>query len=187
VTSIVAVVDKQASSASVGLGAELTRIAEAEHLGAWIVNVDAEHQFRDMESEIARIIRDAQVNRERLLRENGSIRPGWYTFHDLEPLPTREWQAFIAEHERLKQLGIIEVKPVRATRKHGVLVMVQRGAMGFGSFGEELDVAIAKKLATLRVETDLERHLAVLVERWDRSNEPEDTPVPELPSDIHVL
>ena len=40
-----------------------------------------------MEPEIAKIIRDAQVNRERLLLEDGFIRPGWYTFRDLEPLP----------------------------------------------------------------------------------------------------
>lgn len=39
----------------------------------------------------------------------------------------------------------------------------------------------------LGLERDLDRHLGVLVERWDRSNEPLDTPVPEIPAEIDVL
>lgn len=187
VTSIVAEVELKAEGASSTLGGGLTEIAEAEHLGAWLVNIDAEHRFRDMEPEIAKIIRDAQVNRERLLREDGFIRPGWYTFHDLQRLPTREWDPFMAEHERLKQLGIIEVKPIRATRENGVMIMVSRSAEGFGSFREELDGAMARKIGTLRREHDLERHLGVYLRRWDRSSEPEDTPVPEIAYEIDVL
>ena len=85
-----------------------------------------------------------------------------------------------------KQLGIIEVKPVQ-TAEHGVFIMVQRGAVGFGSFDEGLNRAIAKKLGTLRAEHDLERHLGILVERWDRSSDPTDTPVPDIPPEIDVL
>jgi hypothetical protein len=53
-----------------------------------------------------------------------------------------------------------------------------------GSFTPELFRALEAKRKVLGLEADPERHLRVLVERWDRSNEPEDTPAPEIPAEM---
>lgn len=62
-----------------------------------------------------------------------------------------------------------------------------RSAAGIGSFSRELERAVHAKVATLAREHDLERHLGVLVDHWDVSNEAEETPVPEIPTEIDVL
>jgi hypothetical protein len=126
------------------------------------------------------------VNRERLLREGGFIRPGWYTSDDLMRLPQREWRAFTDEHERVKELGVIELKPIHSERENVVHVLPSRGGT-VESFTPELVEALDRKREVLGLERDRERHLGILVERWDRSNEPEDTPVPEIPAEIDVL
>jgi hypothetical protein len=52
---------------------------------------------------------------------------------------------------------------------------------------DELAGAVAAKAATLRREHDLERHLGVLVDRWDVLNESGATPLPQIPEEIDFL
>jgi hypothetical protein len=139
-----------------------------------------------MGPEVAKILRDAQPNRERLLAEGGSIRPGHYTADDLRRLPRGEWGAYIAEHARVRELGIVDLWPIQGNREHVVYVLPTRGSV-IGSFTAELLDRLEAKREVLGLEVDLERHLGVLVERWDRSNEPKETPVPEIPAEIDVL
>jgi hypothetical protein len=186
VTSIVAAVDRSGDSAIMKLGERLTRLAEGEGLGAWIVSLRTDRPVRAMEDEVAKILRDAQVNRERLLQEGGFIRPGWYTSDDLMRLPREQWGAYIAEHDRVKSLGIQHLTPIHSERENVVFVVPTRGAV-IESFAPELFHALEEKREVLGLEHDLEGHLGVLVERWDRSNEPQETPVPEFPAEIDVL
>jgi hypothetical protein len=186
VTSIVAAIDRAGGKAIMALGERLTALAEEEELGAWIVALHTDRDVRAMEPEVAKILRDAQVNRERLLREGGFIRPGWYTSDDLMRLPRREWSAYTAEHERVKELGIVDLTPIHSERENVVYVLPSR-ADTVGSFTPELLGALEAKREVLALVPNVERHLSVLVERWDRSNEPEETPVPEIPAEIDVL
>lgn len=186
VTSIVAAVDRGGGKAIMALGERLTALAEEEKLGAWIVALRTDRPVGPMEPEIAKILRDAQANRERLLREGGFIRPGWYSSDDLLRLPRREWSVYTAEHERVKALGIVDLTPILSEREDVVYVIPSRTDLVL-SFTPELDRALERKREVLRLERDYERHLGVLVERWDRSNDPEATPVPEIPPEIDFL
>jgi hypothetical protein len=59
-----------------------------------------------------------------------SIRPGQYTSDDLLRLHHDQWSSVIAEHERLKELGLDDVHPLRMEkREHFVGVVPMRGAM----------------------------------------------------------
>lgn len=119
-----------------------------------------------MEPEIETILR-AWRPKPRAYSKRTAIRPGTYT---LDTVPRSQWDAYIAEHRRVKALGIVELKPVRSDREHVVYVVPIRGAFGIGSFSEELRRAAEAKAATLARERDLERHLGVLVDRWDRAS-----------------
>lgn len=112
VTSIVAPVDKRGERAADALGLRLSEVAEAEELGAWLVIVRSDRDLRRAAADIAKILRDAQPIRERLLATEGYIRPGSYTSDDLFRLRRGAWDAYIAEHGRLKSLGIEELKPI---------------------------------------------------------------------------
>jgi hypothetical protein len=186
VTSIVAAVDRRGDSAIMALGRRLTALAEEEELGAWIIALQNDRSVRAMEPDVVKILRDAQPIRERLLADDGSIRPGYYTGEDLLRRPRDVWSAYIAEHGRLRELGIVDLKPIQSEKRNVVYVLPTRGGT-VGSFTAELLERLQEKREVLGLEANLERHLGVLVERWDRSNEPEDTPVPEIPAEIDVL
>lgn len=186
VTSIVAAVDRAGTSEILDLGERLTAYAEEEELGAWIVALRTDGDVRLIEPEVREILRDAQQVRERLLATGGFIRPGWYTSEDLMRLPRREWSTYTAEHERVKALGIEDLTPIRSERENVVHVLPSRGDLVV-SFTPELAGALEAKREVLGLVGDHEHHLGVLLERWDRSNEPEDTPVPEIPEEIDVL
>ena len=166
----------------------LSVLAEEEGWGAWLVAVRAIENVRALEPEIAKVIRDAQPIRERLLASNGWIRPNYYTADDLSSLPTaRRRREFVAEHERLKTMGLEEVKPVRAKKEHVVAVLPLSGVRAIGSFSTELEGALSDNEAKLGEVGDLERHLAVLVERFDALSDPTLTPLPALPPTIDCL
>jgi hypothetical protein len=185
VTAIVASQDESGARASDTLSKRLTRVAEAEGLGAWMVAVEIDRDFRRLEPEILKVIRDAQPIRERLLATGGFIRPGYYT-SDLMRLPRDRWASFMAEHERLRELGLNDVTPVRSSRENFVGVLPVRGAVIRG-FGVELQERVSAKADVLGEVGDLHRHLAVLVHRWDVSGDADSMPVPELPPTIDVL
>jgi hypothetical protein len=145
-----------------------------------------DRDMRLLEPEIIRIIREAQPLREQMLETDGFIRPGYYTDRDL-PRSSDRWASFIAEHIRLKGLGLEEVKPIRGKREHFVAVMPYASGYAGLSFDEELRTRVEAKASVLAEVEDLERHLAVLVHRWDVSNDPEDTAVPSIPPTLDVL
>lgn len=85
----------------------------------------------------------------------------------------------------MKALGIEDLTPINSESENAVYVLPSRGGI-VGSFTPDLLEALEAKREVLGPE-ELERHLAVFVERWNRSNEPADTPVPEIPDEIDVL
>lgn len=186
VTAIVSPEDMKGTRASIELSERLSRTAGAEKLGAWLVTARLDRDFRRLEPEIVKVLRDAQPIRRRLLESDGFIRPGYYSSDDLLRLPRDRWDAFIAEHNRLKEFGLEEVKPMESKREHAVHVLPYRSAM-IGSFDAELRERIASKADVLGKVGELERHLAVLVHRWDVSNDPRSTPVPPLPPTVDAL
>jgi len=142
--------------------------------------------MRRLGPEILKVIRKAQPMREQLLANSGSIRLGIYSSDDLGRLPPDRWGAFIAEHERLKELGLNGVTPIAGKRENYIGVMPGRADIVRG-FDEELRERINKKADALGKVGDLERHLAVLVYRWGVSGDPESMAVPELPPTIDIL
>jgi hypothetical protein len=129
-----------------------------------------------------------QPVRGRLLGEDGQIRPGHYTSDDLLALPNDEARRrFAAEHKRLKEMGLEEVKPVVAGREHVVGVLPLTGWFDIGPFTEELQTTVddnAKKLGEAR---GFEHHLAVLVDRFDASTYLELTALPRFAAELDVL
>jgi hypothetical protein len=186
VTAIVASQDESGSRASDPLSERLTRVAEAEGLGAWMISVEIDRDFRRLEPEILKVIRCAQPIREQLLATGGSIRPGYYTSDDLLRLPRDRWASFMAEHQRLRELGLNNVTPVRWSRENFVGVLPGRGAV-IGGFEVDLQERVNAKADVLGEVGDLQRHLAVLVHRWDVSGDADSMPVPALPPTIDVL
>jgi hypothetical protein len=186
VTTIVDPDDMAGARASEGLSQRLTKAAEDERLGSWIVSVHIDRDFRRLEREILTVIRDAQPVRARLLSTNGSIRLGRYTAEELRRLPHDQWGSFIAEHERLKELGLNEVWPVELDRDNYVGVLPGKGFVVRG-FDEELRERLSAKAKVLGKVGDFQRHLAVFVDRSDVAGDPESMAVPELPPTIDVL
>lgn len=186
VTAIVASGDEAGSRESVSLSERLTEAAEADGLGSWLVAVQIDRDFRLLEPEILDIIRQAQPDREQMLARGRFIRPGHYTHHDLERLPQDQWGAYIAEHERLKELGLTEVTPIASKRQNYIGVMPGRAGVVRG-FDEELRERVNAKAGVLGDVVDLQRHLAVLVHRWDVAGDTESMAVPELPPTIDIL
>jgi hypothetical protein len=166
----------------------LSTLAEREEPGAWLVTVRTDSSLKSLEPEIAKVLRDAQAVRDRLLREGGEIRPGHYTSQDLFALPSdAARKRFAAEHKRLKGMGLVSVKPVQAAREHVVGVLPMTGMREIGSFAEDLSRAVAENSGKLGEASGLEHHLAVLVDRFDASTEPALTGVPPLPRELDML
>ena len=126
VTAIVASQDEAGSRESVALSERLTKAAEVESLGEWLVAVRLDADYRMLEPEILTILRQAQPDREQMLADGGFIRPGWYTSQDLAKLAQSQWSSFIAEHERLKKLGLEDVTPTRSERENFIGVLPMR-------------------------------------------------------------
>lgn len=124
------------------------------------------------------------------MTSGGFIRPGWYTDSDFRKFPQDQWGAYIAEQARLKELGLNDVTPVRLERDNYVGVLPGRGAVIRG-FDDELHERVNAKAEVLTQVRDLQphlqRHLAVLVQRWDVSGDPDSMAVPELPDTIDIL
>jgi hypothetical protein len=171
------------------LTGRLSKIAEREGLGAWLVTVRTiGTNLRALETEIIKVLRDAQPVREKLLREDGQIRPGHYTSDELLALPNDEARRrFAAEHKHLKEMGLEEVKPVVAGREHVVGVLPLTGWFDIGPFTDELQEAVNDNAEKLGEPQGLEHHLAVLVDRFDASTYPELTALPFFPEELDVL
>jgi hypothetical protein len=92
----------------------LSRAAETENLGAWLVTVRTNaSRVMSLEPEILAVLEAAQVNRERLVAEEGDIRQGHYTSEDLLALGSDDARRrFAAEHKRLRDLGLVSFKPL---------------------------------------------------------------------------
>jgi hypothetical protein len=163
--------------ASIQRQEKLSRIAEQEQLGSWLVTVVAVKNLKAIEDDILKLI-----------RRGYPIRPGQYTHRDLMGFDTdRGRRDFIDMHRRLKDKGLVEVERWPSRRQNVVGLLLLTGARTIGGFSHPLKVAIddnAEKLGNVR---DHEHHLAVLVGRFDASTHPELTPVPALPIEIEVL
>jgi hypothetical protein len=165
----------------------LTETAEREHLGSWLVTVRTDKTLRDLEPEIIKVIAAAQPNRERMLSEDDQIRPGEYTSNDLARLPSSKAERlFIQEHDRLKRLGLVEVKPIRADREHAIAVFPMTGGDVVG-FGGDLEERVRDNVGKLGKVQGSEHHLAVFVDRHTASRSSELTPPPLLPPEIDFM
>lgn len=184
VTAIVASEDEAGSRESVRLSERLTEAAEAEGLGSLVVAVQIDRDFRLLQREILDIIRKKQSEREQMLAEGTSIRPGYFT--DLGKVPTDRLGAYIAEQERLKELGLNSVTPIAWKRENYIGVLPGRADVVRG-FDEELRERLDAKADVFGEVGDLQRHLAVILLRRDVSGDPDSMAVPELPPTIDIL
>lgn len=175
----------KATDAAIG---RLTALAEKEKWGAWLVAVVAIEKVKELEPIIADVIRDAIPMREKLLARGWGIRPNHYTSDDLRRLPSKKAErAFIERHRQVKAMGLEEVLPVESKGENIVAVVPFSGMRQFGPFNDELAKAVADNAKKLGDAGDLERHLAVLVDRFDFLADPELTPPPAFPPELDCL
>lgn len=166
----------------------LSEIAEREQLGAWLAAVRTDENLRDLQPEILNVIRTARPNRERMLRNDEQIRPGQYTANDLARLPSRKAERrFMEAHDRLKQMGLVEVKPIHGRREHVIAILPMTSVRDVVGFGDDLENAIEDNARKLGEADRYEHHLAVYVERFNASRSSDLTPPPHLPDEIDVL
>jgi hypothetical protein len=163
--------------ASIQRQEKLSKIAEREGLGSWLVTVVAVKDLKALEGDILKLI-----------RYRYPFRPGQYTHRDLMGFNTdRGRRAFVEMHRRLKDKGLVEVERWRSRRQNFVGILPMTGARIIGGFSHPLKVAIDDNTEKLGNVRDHEHHLAVLVGRFDASTYPELTPVPAPPNEIDVL
>ena len=175
----------KATDAAIG---RLTALAEKEKWGAWLVAVVAVERIKELEPIIADVIRDAVPMREKLLARGWGIRPNHYTSDDLRRLPSKKAQReFIERHRQVKGMGLEEVLPVESKRTNVVAVLPFSGMRVFGPFNDELAKAVGDNAKKLGEVQDLERHLAVLVDRFDLVPDSEATPPPAFPPELDCL
>lgn len=167
--------------------ARVSQVVERRRGG---VAVRPDGDYRKLAPEILTALRAALPDREQMLANKRFIRPGWYTDRDLAKLPRSQWSSFIAEHERLKELGLEDITPMRSERENYIAVLPISTAVVRG-FDEELLERVNAKADVLGQVGDfqphLQRHLAVFVHRWDVSGDPESMAVPGLPDTIDIL
>jgi hypothetical protein len=170
------------------LAAHLSSVAEQEELGSWLIAVSTGAQLRRLRQDIIKVIRDAQPNRERMLAEGASVRPGHYSASDLMRLSTRgEERRFMAEHERLRRAGLIEVRPLRAPTSNRVHLLPLTDFREIRPFPLELQDAVDANVEKLHRVPRSHRALAVLVERFDFEVVAASTRVPDLGGEIDEL
>ncbi len=175
----------KATDAAIG---RLTALAEKEKWGAWLAAVVAVERVKELEPIIADVIRDAIPMRETLVARGWGIRPNHYTSDDLRRLPSdRARRAFVKRHQQVKAMGLEEVLPVESRREHVVAVLPMSGVRVFGAFTEELRRAVTDNASKLGEVRGLERHLAVLVDRFDLVPDPDLTPPPKFPRGLDCL
>lgn len=175
----------KATDAAIG---RLTALAEKEKWGSWLVVVVAIERVKRLEPIIADVIRDALPMREKLLARGWGIRPNPYTSDDLLRLPSRKAQRkFIERHREVKAMGLEEVKPVESKLANVVAVLPFSGTRVFGPFNDELALAVGDNAKKLGYAQGLERHLAVLVDRFDLLPDPDTTPPPTFPPVLDCL
>ena len=184
VTTIDHAAHRSGTSAADKLMRRLSAVAEREELGAWLVAVETTGSLRQLEGEILDVVREESVRPAREYR-----RLGRYTSEDLTALPSDEARAqFVKNERRRRELGIVEVNRVKApSRPHVIGVLPMTGMRTIGSFADWLQDAIDDNAAKLGEVEGHERHLGVLVVRFDASTFPTETPVPALPPEIETL
>jgi hypothetical protein len=167
------------------LAERLSSLSESEGLGCWLVTVRTEAQIKDLYDPVVQIMREL-ASSSRL----SSVRPGWYTSQDLVR-SRAAWgrhgpAKFKKAHEIARALGIVEVTKVEdAGSVVGVLPITD--AVRIEGFADLLDQAIADNAAKLGRARPRQTHLAVLVNRFDASRFPTETPIPRLFEEVDVL
>jgi hypothetical protein len=163
--------------ASIQLQERLSKIAEREELGSWLATVTAIHRVKDLESDVLELI-----------RRGYPIRPGHYTSDDLMGFSREsERKAFVKMHRRLEAKGLVGLERWRSRREHVVGVFPLSGGRQIVGFSEPLQAAVYDNAPKLGMVEGFERHLAVLVGRFDFSTYPEATAVPELPKVVDAI
>ena len=96
-----------------------------------------------------------------------------------------ELDEFIERHRHLHRLGLSLLQ--RRPESDSVFIMVVGAGFEILGFTDLLAQVVADNAVKLGEARPRETHLAVLVGRWDLSNEASETAPPALPDDVDVL
>jgi hypothetical protein len=175
--------DRAANPEGIRLGAELTEIALREHWGTWFVSVKTFANTKLVAPEIATIIG------ELIGAGKGEVWIGSYTVDDLERADNawgRHGAALhMKAHARMEELGIVTVKQLAGTED--VVAVVPMSDADIVGVSEPLQRTIDDNRGKLGRARPRETHLGVIVDRFDASRDPRQTPTPELSDEIDVL
>ena len=153
----------------------LTAFAREHDLGGWTVGVIASADLPAIEQAIRPI-----------MKERRTFAPLGYSAKDLQRAEADgQLSEFLARHRMLHQLGLSLLH--HAPERTSVAFAVSTAGFQITGFTELLEQAIADNVDKLREARPRECHLAILVVRWDVSNESSETTPPHLPDDVDVL
>lgn len=152
----------------------LSAVAAKEHLGGWVVTLDAHAKVKEL-------LRDVPE----LMRAGLSLRPGEYSSDELLALDDDGRDLFLARHRRLKGLGLVEIEKVGA--EDGVRCIAFGVGGEISGFSDRLAIEVGRNVAKLREAAPREGHLAVLSYDFQASRLPEKTEPPELPIGVDFL
>lgn len=156
------------------LEVELSATAEEYGSGTWLVVLDRKARVRDLLPEL-----------KVLVAEGREIRPNDYTSQELEAIGRPAMKAFVQRHRRLGDRGLVHLM-LKDRAVNDVGCMVIGGGLVSG-FAEGLDQAIEGKRSTLAQASGHEGHLGVVVYDFQASRDPQETPPPDLPTEVSHL
>lgn len=154
---------------------DLTAFARDRRLGGWVIAVFTTADMRAISPAV-----------KPLMEAGTEISPMRYTSEDLIDARARgELHAFRNRHRHLDGMGLSKLE--RQPASDEVSVFVVGPEPGITGFSAELAKAVADNGAKLAEARPRETHLAVLVDRWQCSNDPARTSPPVLPAEIDML
>jgi len=154
---------------------ELTRLAEEENLGSWLIVLDSTANVRRLLAEVPG-----------LMRAGVSFRPGEYTSDDLLAVPREKAAALVARHQHFQSLGLVELER-QGTAENDVRSMAFATGGELSGFEEELAAAISANSGKLGETGNREKHLAIFVYDFRASRLVERTSFPTLPEEIDYV
>jgi hypothetical protein len=146
--------------------------------------VETTRHLRRLEQAILELVREERTRPPRGYRGFDN-----YTSDDLIALPDdHARRRFIDREREIRELGIVELNRIpKPARPNLIALLPMTGMRVIDSFSDWLQEAIDDNAAKLGEVDGHERHLGVLVVRFDASTFPTETPLPELPPEVDVL
>lgn len=184
ITAIDDELQRRAAAAAFQAKERLTTIVRNEGLGSWAVAFDATASLKILLSEVETLIR---LWSSKSPTKGAFLRPGQYGADDLMQFTwERQRREFIAEHERMRRLGLVELHFVGPDESR--VEFLAQSEMFVVEHGlDAVAQALEDNSAKLGEARPRETHLAVHVRRPEMSSDLSEADTLQLPGEVDVL